>query len=117
MNSTFVELCKKGNLEEIKQFYCNNPTIDISADNEWAFELSCQYGHLEVAKWLLEIKPTINISADNEDAFRYACEKGKLKVANLLLQHKPKNYYIFAIKNKRQKHRIYTKKQQIAKLS
>jgi ankyrin repeat protein len=59
MNSTFQELCKKGNLEEIKQFYFDNPTIDISANNESAFQFACAYGHLEVAKWLLEMKPDI----------------------------------------------------------
>jgi len=41
------------------------PTIDISADDEFAFIKSCQYGRLDVAKWLYKIKPTIIINNIN----------------------------------------------------
>jgi len=65
------------------------PTIDISADGEYAFIMACHHGHLNIAQWLFQIKPTINISAYNEDAFRFACSNGYLNVAQWLLQIKP----------------------------
>jgi hypothetical protein len=34
INRQFQELCIKGNFEEIKQFYFDNPTLNISANNE-----------------------------------------------------------------------------------
>jgi len=66
MNTIFQDLCIKGNLEEIKQFYFDNPTVNISADNEMAFCNACENGHLEVAKWLLEVNCLIRIFANNE---------------------------------------------------
>ena len=91
MNRAFLDLCKKGNLEEIKKFYFNSPTINIFifADSYYAFLISCEYGHLDVAKWLLKVKPDINISVNNECAFRYACVNGHLEVAKWLLKIKP----------------------------
>jgi len=57
------------------------PTIDISADNEYAFRSACTGGHLNVAQWLLQVKPTIDISAFNERAFGSAFAFGYLNVA------------------------------------
>ena len=82
-------LFRKGNLKEIQEFYNNNPSIDISADEEYIFCSACGYGLLEVAKWLLEIKPDINISVNNESPFRWACGEGHLEITNWLLEIKP----------------------------
>jgi hypothetical protein len=113
INRQFQELCIKENLQEIKQFYFDNPTIDISANNDEAFRWSCYYGQLKVSKWLLKVKPDINISA--YDVFIIACENGQLKLSKLFLQHKTQNYYIFAKKDIIQIKKKYNKKQQIAK--
>jgi hypothetical protein len=106
INNQFRELCRKGDLQKIKQFYFNNPTtINISANSYYAFLISCDYGHLDVvkwllenvvkwllknvAKWLLEIKPDIDISAENEYAFQTACLNGHLELAKWSLKVKP----------------------------
>ena len=106
INNQFRELCRKGDLQEIKKFYFNNPTtINISANSYYAFLISCDYGHLDVVKWLLEnvvkwllknvvkwlleMKPYIDISANDEYAFQTACCYGHLKVVKWLLKVKP----------------------------
>jgi hypothetical protein len=91
MNNTelFQKYCKEGNLYNAKQLLQTDLTIDISANDEYAFGCACANGHLEIANWLLTIKPAINISAKNEMAFRYACYYGYLEVAKWLLRIKP----------------------------
>ena len=79
-----IDACKEGNLENAQQILLFNPTIDVSANSEYAFQLACGNGHLHVAQWLLQIKPTINVSADNEYAFQWACCNGHLHVAQWL---------------------------------
>jgi hypothetical protein len=76
------------------------PTIDISAENIWAFRTACTQGNLEVAKWLLEVKPDINISIDHDWAFRGACEKGHIEVVKWLQSLCPEKYHIEIINNK-----------------
>ena len=78
MEKHFIDLCIYGKLEEAKQYYFNNPIINIHARDEYAIRCTCAYGKLEVAKWLYLIKPTINISANNEEAFWGACENGHI---------------------------------------
>lgn len=69
---------------------CNNkPTINISAEDEYAFRYACRNGYLNVAQWLLQIKPTINISAKNDYAFKWSCSFGHLNIVQWLLQMKP----------------------------
>ena len=72
MEEQFINLIRNGNLQEIQEFYNNNPNIDISADDEYAFCFSCGLGLLEVAKWLLKIKTDINISVNNE-LIKFVC--------------------------------------------
>jgi len=93
MENQFSDLCKSGNLEGAKQLLKENPDINISYFNEYAFREACENGHLEVARWLLEKKPDINISAKNEEAFRCACRNGHLEVAKILQTLCPEKYY------------------------
>ena len=101
IQSHFNNLCISGNLEKPQQYLLENPTINISANNEYVFRCACSQGHLLVAQWLLSVKPDINISANNEEAFRHACFQGHLLVAQWLLSVKPDinisafNEYVF----------------------
>jgi ankyrin repeat protein len=66
------------------------PDIDISANNELAFDNACHYGSIETAKWLLEIKPDINIRIDNDNIFRGCCVSDEnLSIIKWLLEIKP----------------------------
>jgi len=67
----FINICKKGYLEEAKLLFQLNPTIDISADDEDAFRFACKSGNLELVKWLLEVKPDIDISIENDKVVNY----------------------------------------------
>ena len=89
LENQFIDLCLNGKLNEAKEFYKNNPTIDISANSEYAFKYACANGHLEIAQWLYTINPTINISADDEIAFKWACVNGYLEVVQWLFTIKP----------------------------
>ena len=93
MEDQFCHLIRNGNLLEIQEFYNNNPSVDISADDdeydECAFCYACHYGHIEVAKWLLLINQDINRNINNGRAFRRACAEGHLEVAKWLLELKP----------------------------
>ena len=46
----FRFMCKNGYIDDIKKVYNLKPTINISADDEYAFKWSCENGHLDVAK-------------------------------------------------------------------
>jgi len=72
IETNFIELIKTGNLEEIQQFY-NNNTINISANQDDAFQIACYQGHIHVAKWLLDIKHDIGFSRFVENVFKEAC--------------------------------------------
>ena len=57
----FIEFCKNGNLSEAQKTYLNNPYIDISAKNEYAFRWACENGHLKVCQWLQSLKPYLYV--------------------------------------------------------
>ena len=61
-----INLIRKGNLFEVQEFLNQNPLINISANNEYAFRYASRNYHLEIVNWLLSIKPDINISVDDE---------------------------------------------------
>jgi ankyrin repeat protein len=65
------------------------PSLDISAEEDHAFQRACENGHLEVAQWLYQIKPTLDISAEEDYAFQWACANGHLQVAQWLYQIQP----------------------------
>jgi ankyrin repeat protein len=94
MNIQFITFCIIGKLKEAQQYLLDNPTINISADSEYAFRYACCNGHLLVAQWLLLVKPDINISAYDEEAFHIACLRGHLLVAQWLQSLKPNLYVI-----------------------
>ena len=88
LENEFIDLCLNGKLNEAKEFYKNNPNVNIIYDNAEAFCLACEYEHLEVAKWLLDIEPLIKQYID-EKLFINLCEFGKLEVAQWLISVKP----------------------------
>ena len=94
IQSHFNSLCVSGNLEEAQQYLLENPTINISANDEYVFLNACLKGHLLVAQWLLSVKPGINISANDEELFWIACLSGYLLVAQWLQSLKPHLYVI-----------------------
>ncbi len=49
-SNKFIELCKKGLLEEAIKMY-NDTEVDIHYNNDDAFQWACESGHVEVAKW------------------------------------------------------------------
>lgn len=52
----FINYCKEGKLLELKQLIEDVPTIDISENNDMAFQFACFYGHLKVIQWLYSIR-------------------------------------------------------------
>lgn len=84
----FITACKEGNLELAQLILQNNPTIDISANNNSAFVDSCYLGYLDIVQWLYTIIPIIDISAFDE-AFKWACYYGQLDIAQWLYSIKP----------------------------
>ena len=48
----FRVACQRGHLELAKWLLSVKPSINISADNDYAFRYACVYEHLETAQWL-----------------------------------------------------------------
>ena len=76
----FHHSCRCGRLQEAQLFLLENPSLDVSSNDERAFRTACYYGNLakgqqktqsvfciEVAQWLLSIKPTIDVSFNNDE--------------------------------------------------
>jgi len=59
--SRFIYGCENGDIELVEWLIDVKPTIDISANNDYAFRRACEYRHIEIAKLLLEFKPTIQL--------------------------------------------------------
>ena len=54
-------------MKRAKQLLENNPNINISANNEYAFRLACEYGHLHVALYLQSLLPfRYNVQFEND---------------------------------------------------
>ena len=95
LNDQFFDACRDGDIIAVKKLLNDNPQIDISFRDEYAFRLACANGHLEVAKWLFHVRPQINISACDNYAFYFACLYGHLEIAVWLQTLKP---YLYTIK-------------------
>jgi ankyrin repeat protein len=52
----FINHCKNGNLDLVKELLDKKRNINISANNDEAFRLSCSHGHLEIAQLLFSLK-------------------------------------------------------------
>ncbi len=65
----FLNHCANGELTLAAKIIKENPNINISYNDDYAFRLACWCGRLRVARWLLSIKPNIDISVLNEFAF------------------------------------------------
>ena len=84
----FIELCKNGNLIEIKDYICKNRIIEnYEIEKGWIY--ACNNGNITLGKWLLEVYPFINISVDNNSVFYYACISGNLEIAKWLISINP----------------------------
>ena len=98
ITNLFQYMCKNGHLEYAQHILNVHPTLDISAQNEYAFRFACRNGHLQVAQWLYQSKPTLDISAKYEEAFRWTCQHGHIQVAQWI-QSLYSNKYIIVVKN------------------
>jgi hypothetical protein len=85
----FYEFVDENNLESLKLLEYSS--IDIHADDEYAFRWSCENGHLPIVKYLILLKEyrRIDIHANDEYAFREACENGHLEIVQFLLTLEP----------------------------
>jgi len=103
-SAQFIKLCSSGKLEEAKILLKENPTIDISAENDCAFVSACQYGHLEVAKWLYSVIPDLYpyigmyIVGDAGDwdvySEEFVREQKKFEVAEWIVSLNPEKYFL-----------------------
>lgn len=95
-NYEFCELCKKGNLSNIKKYYYDNQDTNIHYNCEEPFRECCKHGFLDVAKWLFDLSKNnkiglINIHICNEETFRWCCYTKHLDVAKWLLDISTEN--------------------------
>ena len=82
----FNDACKNGNLEEAKKLLQNNPTIDVSAYDEYAFKLACTNGHLQVAQWFCSFNPfTYCIKTNNNKLISWNVNNNKEETVLSLL--------------------------------
>ena len=56
-NFAFYSACQNGQLSAAQTIYQINPSIDISADDEYAFRRACLKGNKQVAQWFVSIRP------------------------------------------------------------
>ena len=81
----FYKMCLYGQLEEVKQFYNNNPEIIHGNIMENAFMNACCSGELLVANWILQMKPQLDIHFDNDILFEKVCSWHQYKSAKFIL--------------------------------
>ena len=85
INDIFKYCCRFGHLEIVKCLLLFDKNINIRYDNEYAFRDACYNGHLEVVKYLISLDKNINIHAENEEAFRKACYEGHVEIIKYLI--------------------------------
>ena len=89
-NNIFKKACSLG-FVEYANYLINGNTIDIHADNEYAFRCSCLNGHINIALWLVKLGKSsgytkIDIHANGERAFRCSCLNGHINIALWLVK-------------------------------
>jgi ankyrin repeat protein len=79
----FVDICRRGNLEEVKRLLASYPQFIeyINPALVWA----CYYGHLEIVKFLLDNGANVHIN--DEQAMVWVISFEHLDVAKLLVEY------------------------------
>lgn len=80
--NAFIDLCKKGNLLEIKKLLTVYSETDILLGNSHGLILAAKNNHLDVVTYLLEktkIGNDINIYKD-QGAYLVACDNNKIEI-------------------------------------
>lgn len=89
INYHFGNLCKYGKFDDAKIFYNKNIlTIDIHANDEYAFGWACQNGHFNIVKWLFDFG-NIKLSINCYQAYNGACLNGHLDIIKWLIEKEP----------------------------
>jgi hypothetical protein len=60
----FIKMCMSGKINDAKQFYIYNSSVDIHADADKAFTQALYLRHLHIAEWLLNISVFIQTPID-----------------------------------------------------
>ena len=90
MYDKFIDFCKIGNLNGIKEHIIMNK-INIHSNNEEGFRWACTNGHLHIIKYLISLYKInqnytkINIHADIEYGFRLALWNGHKHIIKYLI--------------------------------
>ncbi len=81
--------CVCGSLGVVRELLAltGDRTVDVHAENEWAFAAACAMGHIAVVRELLALagERTVDVHACAEQAFSSACEGGHIAVVRELL--------------------------------
>ena len=90
METKFIEFCKNGDLDSIKQLI-NSHEINIHAKDEEGFRWACENGHKHIVEYLINLYKRdnkyaiVNIHANDEYGFRWACMNGHKHIVKYLL--------------------------------
>lgn len=79
----FQFACSKNDLDRAKQLLSDNPTVDVSADNNFLFHAACLANHLELAQWLSTLT-TIQVDVFMDATINSACEHGHIDLLRWL---------------------------------
>lgn len=81
----FEKLVRGGDLCAVKEFLKQNPEVDPSDDNNYAFRMAASSGFVDMVKFFLE-DDHVDPSDDNDYALRYAIEYNRFPVAEVLIK-------------------------------
>lgn len=83
LRNHYLDLCKKGKVQEIGNFLDNNSQFDPHFDNEIAFTKACMENTCNVVEYLY-YRTSPNITENHSEAFRYACLSNQIENAYFL---------------------------------
>lgn len=91
MAELFMDLCKKGNLDLIKNMVKKHNNINIHYCSEAAFKEVCISNHLHILKYLVSLYKIydcypINIYIDRNFGFRHACYHNNINIVKYLIK-------------------------------